>query len=101
MTKEIEAMTIGVLSGRSFVVGRPQRGDHYLIGDGGEPIVCEGSHGAFAPVRAIVFGPSCQLCLCGLLTDECETPAACEARAKEIEEEQGWRDELKASGELG
>jgi hypothetical protein len=41
------------------------------------------------------------LCVCGLLTDECETPAACEARAKEIEKEQGWRDELKASGELG
>jgi hypothetical protein len=41
------------------------------------------------------------LCLCGLLTDECETPAACEARAKDVEAEQGWRDELKASGELG
>jgi hypothetical protein len=40
-----------------------------------------------------------ELCLCGLLTDECETPAACETRAKEIEEEQGWRDELRASGE--
>jgi hypothetical protein len=40
-----------------------------------------------------------ELCLCGLLTDECDTPAACEARAKEIEEEQGWRDELRASGE--
>jgi hypothetical protein len=39
------------------------------------------------------------LCVCGLLTDECETPAACEQRAQEIEAEQGWRDELRASGE--
>jgi hypothetical protein len=41
-----------------------------------------------------------ELCVCGLLADECETPAACEQRAKEIEAEQGWRDELRASGEL-
>jgi hypothetical protein len=40
-----------------------------------------------------------ELCVCGLLTDECETPAACEQRAQEIEAEQGWRDELRASGE--
>jgi hypothetical protein len=39
------------------------------------------------------------LCVCGLLTDECETPAACEQRAQKIEAEQGWRDELRASGE--
>jgi hypothetical protein len=91
----------------------PAQGNHYCphcgawSADGGcpDPASCQAAEKQYLDATAAQYEweqqhlSEIQLCLCGLLTDECETPAACEQRAQEIEAEQGWRDELRASGE--